>query len=64
MTDMNNKTPKIRKSKFSNYLSDLLAIIDDPFYVRILESFIDSDPIKSMEDEVGNVLMEILENED
>jgi len=59
---MGNK--KNIKSKYSEYLIELLEIIEDTLHKRIIKAFDDEDPVRSMEAELGKALLEMLGNED
>ena len=56
-----NETSPSQSEKF---LSELLEEISDPIHKRIIMAYQDSDPIHSMEIELGKILLEVLSHED
>lgn len=54
---------KIMPSQSEKFLSELVEQISDLNNKRILQAFLDSDPVQSMEKELGKILVEVLKNE-
>lgn len=60
---MNNKEV-LQHSSFEEYLDELLAELSDPVHKRLIQAYQGNDPVKSMESELGEILMEVLHHED
>ena len=45
------------------YLPELLEEVLNPLHRRLLEAYRESDPVDSMENELGKILLEVLSHE-
>lgn len=48
----------------SEFLSQLLNEITDPVHWRLINTYQTDDPVGSMENELGKILLEVLTHED
>lgn len=55
-----NPQPSPQRPRKSDFLSDLIAQVDDPNHKRVLSAYKPENPTQSMEAELGRLLMEIL----
>ena len=46
------------------FLEELHSELSDPIHKRLIKAYQGSDPVQSMESELVNILLEILDNED
>ena len=46
------------------FMEELVAQLSDPIHKRIIQAHTSTDPVQSMESEIGKVLLEILNRED
>lgn len=53
-----------QESSEEQYLDELLAQLSDPIHKRLIQAHRSTDPVKSMESELGNILLEVLHSED
>ena len=60
---MNNKATSQHSSR-EQWLQELLAELSDPVHKRLIQAYRGSDPVESMESELGKILMEVLHRED
>jgi len=60
---MNNKET-LQNSSCEEYLDELLAELSDPVHKRLIQAYRGDDPVKSMESELGEILIEVLYRED
>jgi len=54
----------LHDSPREKYIEELLAMLSDPIHKRLIQAYQGSDPVKSMESELGEILMEALHRED
>ncbi|TEU05247.1 hypothetical protein E3I90_04605 [Candidatus Bathyarchaeota archaeon] len=54
----------IQESRLKEYQAELLEKVSDPVHKRLIEAYQLKDPVGSMEDELGRILLEVLQNED
>ena len=54
-----DKTP--RHEVYRNELNERLP---NPIHRRVLKAYRDPDPVRAMEEELGKILLEVIENED
>ncbi len=62
MSEDNFNHPTLFQTK--EFLSELLEEITDPIHTRIIKAYQGDDPVNSMENELGMVLLEVLAHED
>jgi len=60
---MNNKLDQQHFSR-EKYIEEFLAALSDPIHKRLIQAYQGSDPVKSMESELGKILLEALHCED
>lgn len=60
---MNNKLDPQDSSR-EKYIEEFLAALSDPIHKRLIQAYQGSDPVQSMESELGKILMEALQRED
>lgn len=48
----------------NKFLAELLEEVTNPLHKRLLEAYRESDPVDSMENELGKILLEVLSHED
>ena len=46
------------------FIEEIVAQLSDPIHKRIIQAHTSADPVQSMESEIGNVLLEVLNRED
>ena len=46
------------------FVEELLAQLSDPIHRRIIQAHQGSNPVQSMESEIGKILLEVLNRED
>ena len=51
------------EDRFNAYLDEIYNELDDPFHKRIISAYKTNNPLKEMEEELGKILMEVIENE-
>ena len=51
-------------SRRAQFLSELLKEVDDPICQRLIKAYEGADPLQSMEDELGKILLEVINRED
>ena len=56
--------PTIQECRFKEYQAELLERVSDPVHKRLIEAYQLKNPVGSMEDELGKILLEVLRNED
>lgn len=56
--------PTLLESRFKEYQAELLEKVSDPVHKRLIEAYQLKKPVKSMEDKLGEILLEVLQNED
>ena len=49
--------------RHEEFLKELLAEISDPLHRRLVQAYQGDDPVKSMEEELSNILLEVLNRE-
>jgi len=59
---MNDSEGQISQSE--KYILELLEKISDPVHEKIIMAYKESDPVHSMELELGKILLEVLSHED
>jgi len=59
---MNEST--LQESRFKEYQAELLEMVSDNVHKRLIEAYQLKDPVESMEDKLGEILLEVLQNED
>jgi hypothetical protein len=52
------------ESRFEEYKAELLKKVSDPVHKRLIGAYQLKNPVGSMEDELGKILLEVLHNED
>ncbi len=57
-----NETPQ--QLSEGQFVDELLAQLSDPIHKRLIQAHRGTDPVKSMESELSNVLLEVLHRED
>jgi len=60
---MNNKTTS-QDFPCEKCLDELLVELSDPVHKRLIQAYRGNDPVQSMESELANVLIEVLNRED
>lgn len=53
-----------RDLRFKEYKTELVQKVPDPIHKRIIEAYQLNNPVKSMEDELGRILLDALHDED
>jgi hypothetical protein len=51
-------------AKLQQYINELSAQTNDPIHIRLISAYIGANPKESIEEELGKILIEIIENED
>jgi len=65
MSDGNLKTEtSSAELTIKTYQTDLITRLTNPIHKRLVQSYSSSSPVRSMENELGKILLEVLENED
>lgn len=60
---MKEKTSK--SSRCEEFINELLEEISDPVHKRLVQTYlVSNDPVRSMESELGKILIEVLNSED
>ena len=59
---MNEST--LQERRFKEYQAELLEKVSDKVHKRLIEAYQLKNPVESMEDKLGEILLEVLENED
>ncbi len=54
----------IQESRFKEYQAELLDKVSDPVHKRLIRAYRLKNPVESMEDKLGEILLEVLHNED
>ena len=54
----------LQESRFKEYQAELLEKVSDSVHKRLIEAYQLKNPVESMEDELGKILLEVLHNED
>ena len=54
----------LKESRFREYQAELLKKVSDDMLKRLVEAYQLKNPVESMEDKLGEILLEVLENED
>ena len=54
----------LQESRFKEYQAELLEKVSDSVHKRLIEAYQLKNPVESMEDELGRILLEVLHNED
>lgn len=62
-TNMNNEAASQQPS-IEQCIDELLAELSDPVHKQLIQAYRGSDPVQSMESELGKILMEVLHRED
>jgi len=59
------KTKKDNSQNYDreNFLDALQKELSDPFHKRLIQSYRGEDPLLSMESELGEILLEVLQSE-
>ncbi|HNS49833.1 MAG TPA: hypothetical protein PKO09_01485 [Anaerolineae bacterium] len=52
-----------RELRLKEYKADLVERVSNPIHKRIIEAYQLSNPVESMEDELGEILLEVLHDE-
>ena len=60
---MNDKSTS-QDSPYRLIVQELLEELSDPVHKQLIQAYQVDDPVRSMEDELGKILMEILNRED
>jgi len=60
---VNNKATS-QDSTCDKYIHELLAEISDPVHRQLIQAYRGTDPVRSMESELAEILMEALHRED
>lgn len=55
---------KMNNSQQGKHLAEILETLSDPFHKRIIAEYQSDDPVQSMETELGEIIMEIINRED
>jgi len=53
-----------RKLRFKIYQNDLDARLTDEIHKRIIKAYDNSDPVRAMENELGKILLEVLDDDE
>jgi hypothetical protein len=53
-----------RKLHEDSFMDELLAHLSDPIHKQVIQAHSGVDPVKSMEAEIGKILLEVLNRED
>ena len=56
--------PTSKDARRAEYLDELLKKISDPVHKRLIQAYMGSNPVQSMESELGEILKEVLHLED
>ncbi len=56
--------PKSPSSRQAQFLSELLKELDDPICQRLIRAYDGTNPAQSMEEELGRILLEVVNRED
>ena len=59
---MNERT--LQESRFKEYQAELLEKVSDSVHKRLIEAYQLKNPVESMDEELGKILLEVLHNED
>ena len=59
-----NEETKLNDSQKEKHLAEILETLSDPFHKRIIAEYQSDDPVQSMETELGEIIMEIINRED
>ena len=54
----------LQESRFKEYQAELLEKVSDNVHKRLIKAYQLKNPVKSMEDKLGEILLEVLQNED
>ena len=54
---------KLKDSQQEKHLAEILEILTGPFHIRIIEKYQSDDPVQTMETELGEIIMEIINYE-
>lgn len=54
----------LQESRFREYQAELLEKVSDDVHKRLVEAYQLKNPVESMEDKLGEILLEVLQNED
>jgi len=54
----------LRDSRFEEFKAELLDRVTDPLHKRLIEAYQMQGAVEAMEDELGEVLLEVLDDED
>jgi hypothetical protein len=58
---MNEST--LQQTRFREYKAELLEKVSDEVHRRLIEAYQLKNPVESMEDKLGEILLEVLKNE-
>ncbi len=53
-----------QNSSHEKYLDELLEKLSEPVHKRLIQAYQGNDPVQSMESELANILIEVLQHED
>jgi hypothetical protein len=59
---MNNEF-NLKNSLLNKFLKEVKEKLQNPIHKRIIEAYKEDDPLHSMEEELGKIIMEILQRE-
>jgi hypothetical protein len=54
----------LRESRFREYKAELLKQVSDDVLKRLVQAYQIKNPVESMEDKLGEILLEVLQDED
>ena len=54
----------LRESRFREYKAELLKKVSDDVLKRLVQAYQTKNPVESMEDKLGEILLEVLQDED
>jgi hypothetical protein len=54
----------LKPSRRDEFLLELLEEISDPIHKRLIKAYQGADPVRSMETELGEILLEVVRRED
>jgi hypothetical protein len=61
---MSDQQEPSKPSRLDEFLADLMSAATDPIHKRILQVYQGTDPVKAMETELGQILLEVVKRED
>ena len=54
---------KIEHQRIKTYQAELIEELNNPIHKRLVKAYKSSSPVNSMEDELGKILLEVLNDE-